>query len=496
MRKRKRKTESTRLRAQKRRQREEAAFFTEYSAPFDAMDEEMIRARVERSRLRREQKLFHREKQRKKQRKRRLVTVLAGVSVLAAAFFSFRWVRNTFFVQTLSALPTIRSEALQKIENQLLVTDTEGRALTKAERNADVQELTDSLEKWMPAVYRGALGDNSFSEATQATRQTAEEASSDMQFFYALREMVRALQEDKTSVLNPADYFSLQRELGHAFYEVSSPYGKIIDSVRTSDRYQRLLEEQRADSSSENKPMEETALSVRTEGSCAIVSGLAFSEERIETDRAALLEQQAQIFAASTLIFDLRGCTGESELYWCRALVPLFAQNDVGASTTVFFRDSAPEFLDYLSVRENVPEFDLDDDRTPISMLLPSELQEKISDLNYGKKITYSIPKQEGAAFSGSVYLLVDEGTKNAADTFASFCQTTHIATIAGKTTGGGGWELPPILVQLPHSGYLLRMRCGVALSPDETRLQETGTVPDFSLEDGDLLEVLLSRLS
>ena len=495
MRKKKKQNKSARLRAKKRRQRDEAAFFSESTTSFDAWDEEMIHARVERSRLRREQKLFHREKQRKKQRKRRIFSVLTGAAVLVIGFFSFRWVRDTFFVQTLSELPTIRNEALQKIENELLVTDTKGRSLTQAERSADVQQLLDSLENWMPTVYRTALEKSSFLEATQTTRRAAEEATSDAQFFYALREMVRAQQEDKTDILDPVAYFSLQRELGSAFYEVSSPYGKVIDSPRASERYQRLLDEQKADPSLEIQPMEENALSVRTEGSTVIVSGLAFSTERIETDRAVLTEQQAQIGAATTLVFDLRGCAGESEMYWCRALVPLFAQNDVGASTTVFFRDSMPDFLDYLSVRENVPEFDLDDDRTSISMLLPAELQEEISDMNYGKKLTYSIPKQDDTQFSGSVYLLVDEGTKNAADTFASFCQATHIATIAGKSTGGGGWELPPILVQLPHSGYILRMRSGVALSPDETHLQKKGTVPDFSLEEGDLLESLLSRL-
>ncbi|MDY3052407.1 MAG: S41 family peptidase [Ndongobacter sp.] len=486
--------------------------------------DQTLQQRIEASRRRQEQKRKAKDILRRRRRHRRILVFLCLACSLTAAVFAWRWIRRNVLSDTLTSIPHIREEANTAIGTHLLVSDTAGRELTSAERQSDVDLLRRTIEQTVPKINAPGLAADTYEADAAALAEKAIQASTDLDFYNALQELVALLGDSASRVLSPVEYYSLKSSVGQGYFEADSPYAHILSTARTTDRYRRLLtalpftapsSEKKKEASSEQKTAQALApsglpaaleehiapsspyLNYYHNGNIAVLSGLDFRDSCVGAHRDTLKELAQQAAASSVLVIDLRGKAGLSDLYWSEDLVPLFAPIDVGVSSTIYFKGGFDSFVDHLSTQEKLTEFDLQDTREAVSMLLPQQLQSDLAEMTYGKKMTFSVPKNPGAApFTGSVILLVDSQTGGSCETFASFCAQSKLCTIAGQPTAGTGWNLPPFLLELPHSGYVVALRTGVAIDPASSSLQKAaGVVPDTVLNGADLLSELLATL-
>lgn len=88
-------------------------------------------------------------------------------------------------------------------------------------------------------------------------------------------------------------------------------------------------------------------------------------------------------------------------------------------------------------------------------------------------------PKGDSKRFSGKIWVLIDDNSYSAAETFAYFCKATGFASLVGRPSGGDGVCCVPIYVNLPESGMIMRYSLAYGLNPDGTCNEEVGTQPD-----------------
>jgi hypothetical protein len=92
-------------------------------------------------------------------------------------------------------------------------------------------------------------------------------------------------------------------------------------------------------------------------------------------------------------------------------------------------------------------------------------------------------PASKPFSFDGEVYVLADNNTLSAADSFAAVMQRSGLAKVAGANTVGWGQTYQSkMLYALPHSGILFYMDAELTLNPDGTLDNFTGVLPDVFL--------------
>lgn len=130
---------------------------------------------------------------------------------------------------------------------------------------------------------------------------------------------------------------------------------------------------------------------------------------------------------------------------------------------------------------------------------LPSFCEEDAALLAYGFPWPVTIPSGLGdSAFTGEVWVLVDNDTAAAAETFAKALQTQRLATIVGTQTLGapmllGHGENAAIAI-LPHTGVIVAW-CPIYLTDMDGRLVNAHHVTPDHIIDGqtDTLEAVLN---
>lgn len=99
-------------------------------------------------------------------------------------------------------------------------------------------------------------------------------------------------------------------------------------------------------------------------------------------------------------------------------------------------------------------------------------------------KVTRTIqPAAESFNFNGSVYVLTDNNTLSAGDSFASVMQRTSLAKIIGtNTVGWGQGYMAKMPYALPNSGLIFYLDSELTLNQDGTLNNYRGVLPDVIL--------------
>lgn len=501
------------------------------SRPVSQTGDTDMEQRIQDSIIRQKRKQKHKLARRKAKKARRTKLLLSAVFLVAFALIAVFVVKKYILTDPIQSIPDLRANTIAEINADLQVTDTSNRQLTSAEREADVNQLMEYLDAVPQA---NALGKNSegLPQLMATFKEEALNAENDAAYFAILERMVLALGDPQSAIVSVDHYNRLAKEIGSGFYEPDSTYAKSLRDSRVVARYQRLQdeltaanEEAQAEESTETvegdtpaeteastepeaseeaveppTPVEEEVILPRLwtiEGTnIAVIDQLDFSEQATGLHAEILEQHFEQANSANAIIIDLRNQSGQSSSYWAKNILPYISTGNVGASSMIYFPQGFDSYMDYLSVHEQLVEFDLQEDRDAISMLTPQTVQDQITDLDFQKKITYSVLPSNKKVVSNSVVLLVDGTTTGAAETFADFCLANSIVAVAGQPTGGKGWNVPPFLVKLDHSGLLVSLNVGVPLTRDESALQKDAKVlPSISLEGGDLIQLLVNRL-
>ncbi|QOR34807.1 hypothetical protein IMX26_15300 [Clostridium sp. 'deep sea'] len=120
--------------------------------------------------------------------------------------------------------------------------------------------------------------------------------------------------------------------------------------------------------------------------------------------------------------------------------------------------------------------------------ILPNYPPELTTNFKFILNREEKISPKDPIDFIGKIYVLINNKVYSSAESLALFCKNTGFATLVGERTKGDGGGFSPILVKLPNSGLLLRMRLQMVLNRDGSANAEYGTAPDIEVKAAEAL--------
>lgn len=179
-----------------------------------------------------------------------------------------------------------------------------------------------------------------------------------------------------------------------------------------------------------------------------------------------------------TLIIDIRGNSGGSDLYWGN-IVSMLVDKSINVNGFILLRDG--EIIDNYIQRRG---FSLSNINSLLDLDLKNIPNEVGRSFNSYMKLGYTINSTKVSNFNGKIYLLVDGSVYSSSESFAIFAKDTEFATLIGQRTGGDGGGIDPVLFNLPNSGIIVRMSAGMYLTPSGVCNEEHKTTPDYVVND------------
>lgn len=211
-----------------------------------------------------------------------------------------------------------------------------------------------------------------------------------------------------------------------------------------------------------------------------------FFQEFIESDNIAI-----QGFMKSSggkykkLIIDVRGNSGGEPVSWMENLMQPLLKETVSYDCVTAVKKS---YFSRMNLR--YPYYRL----TTSNHLLDREINHisKIDKINYEGlddsewtvyKITRALSPQNSFPFDGQVYVIADNDTLSAADSFVSAVRATKLGKVVGTNTlGWGNVFMQPNMCAMPNSGLMLWMDVEMPYNCDGTVTSIYGTKPDVNL--------------
>lgn len=188
-------------------------------------------------------------------------------------------------------------------------------------------------------------------------------------------------------------------------------------------------------------------------------------------------------------IIDIRGNGGGSDTYWGRNIIMPNIDGAYEVSHVALVRGKkSVAYLEKSFGEKLSPVSSLDVKK--LSGLNPADLAlaTHYTEFDFGMSKTGGTP-----AYTGRIWLLVDERVYSASEKLAIFCKDTGFATIVGTPTGGDGIGIDPLAFALPNSGIAFRFSAMQGLNLDGSCNEEFGTTPDILCKPGeDALELCL----
>lgn len=98
-------------------------------------------------------------------------------------------------------------------------------------------------------------------------------------------------------------------------------------------------------------------------------------------------------------------------------------------------------------------------------------------------QISREVKPSNRYAFDGDLYVLMDQASASATETYLDAIKRTGFATLLGQRSAGamGGYIIAPVM-RLPESGMIFRMEADLDINPDGTFNELTGVRPDVEL--------------
>ncbi len=325
-------------------------------------------------------------------------------------------------------------------------------------------------------------------------RQSVAESKHDLDFAEAMDRMLRDLHQGHTHLLSPNEYAAFVAMLSEpALREMHQVkvMNLVLQEPDVIERYQiwgKAVKVSTAPNLGAVIPKDNVITRIEVPDQVAYLRLASMAE--YADDDARIADFLASISDYPYLIIDIRSNGGGSDLTWMKKIVAPLLQSPISYTSYKVLRggDLAEN---YWGVQRNLLPIDV----LPKAPCYPPEV---FSDFRYAEKTEATI-KPSGSGFGGEIYLLVNRGVFSASEGFACFAKCTGWATLVGQRTGGDGMGSTPILIKLPESGLLVRMRLEMTLNPNGSSNSEYGTAPDITVaptEDSlsKTLELIQSR--
>lgn len=361
------------------------------------------------------------------------------------------------------------------------LADTTNRELTVKEKLNDFETMYDAIKESHPAYFSDGKIYDAFFESKSTYKERIGSTQSDKEFLDVLSEALASLQSPGTKIVDAKEY-SLYSKL----YRNYTPWLRTLESPRVLQRYKKLGYSESATYDSA------LILDIPVEKKVAYIKVKEFTPDFSE-DKLKIHDFLKTLEAIPFLVIDLRGSQGKSSDYWMESIVaPLIDESVVFEGIECIQGTLFDDYIGFMSDPDKSVHVRTDENRNSASQL--KDLQKeglKIDGVDYYKKMSMGIAPTHKVNFYGTIFILQDKETKDAADMFCKFANQTGFAETVGQTTAGGGTFLFPGLLELPQSGLLLQMPIGFAADKHQVPLRKT--VPQVALNsDVDNLNKLL----
>ncbi|WP_150270628.1 S41 family peptidase [Paenibacillus tepidiphilus] len=317
----------------------------------------------------------------------------------------------------------------------------------------------------------------------EAYRDTLAATGDDAQFFESFNQILGELHNLHTYLLNP-DMYAYMRE-SYRNEPTLQPWNDILQQPQVERRYGVSdhaagpgAETGGKDGTIQAIPVNKANVMKRIleQGQSAYVWIRSFAKEQIDYDGPMIRDFLQEIKDYRTLIIDIRGNGGGSQMYWMNMVEQLIDQPLPDRKYLLFTGDEYQQpFLKSMGYEtQPISRLDLDS--------LPNHPPETTQAFTSYFVSSYNIPPAP-VGFKGDIYLIVDEGVYSSSESFASYAKNTGFATLIGEKTGGDGIGITPIFAALPNSGYVLNFSWVLGLTKDGTCNEEFKTVPDVTVD-------------
>ena len=185
------------------------------------------------------------------------------------------------------------------------------------------------------------------------------------------------------------------------------------------------------------------------------------------------------------LIIDVRGNTGGELTYWMDLLLrPLLKEavelKNITAIKKAFLHNSEIRLPMYRLIYNN----DLLDSKTHHLLAVRNSVLPALSIKEWQVyEITRKLTPCNTFPFHGEVFIIADNDSLSAADSFVTAVRELKLGTVVGANTYGWGNAFSgPMLFALPNSGLIFRMDIEAAYNTDGRISSIYGTKPDIEL--------------
>lgn len=294
----------------------------------------------------------------------------------------------------------------------------------------------------------------------------------DAEFFVAIGEILRDLNNDHTHVFNGEVYNRYYKHFHPMEHEVLNyerskaryGFGGNVDEIKIDPNSNFLISDE---------PVLKTDILIEDE--LAYLKIRSMSAYHITEDYAKVNDFLKEVEDYDKLIIDIRGNGGGFDDYWGN-IVRFLIDETKTMEYYSFFKGDYRDKYEMYKVPFAKP---IDKLSEEVLQNLPPEVKDFDKfDTNYIVMQPWNV-----LDFSGKVYLLVDKYVFSSSEKFASFAKDTGFATLVGETTGGDRVfpEIP--FAYLPNSGLVIRFSAELGINADGTINMETRTVPDIEVD-------------
>ncbi|MEM5244105.1 S41 family peptidase [Thermoanaerobacter sp. CM-CNRG TB177] len=369
--------------------------------------------------------------------------------------------------------------------------------LTERQKIEDFEYMYDILKDNYAHFYEvKKMYGYDWLEHKKKFKEKIKKTKNNLEFYYALNDILLKLHDGHTRVLDPGTYKYLLESVNLKPYEdilrKSESSYKMWEKIFKNAHEESKLE----DYFSRTRKKENVVTEIVVPGKVAYLKIYSFlidyhkEGEEYKKEREMIYDFLKSIKNYQYLFIDISDNKGGNGQYWLEAIIGPLRDKLKGVENLSIEEIFLVRGGDYVvKILENfVPDLKNNTiDKLPMYNLLPMEVKKSFRYYLTMKHTIKDFEKYlkdiDPVGFNGKIFLVISRATCSAANDFAKFCKETGFATLIGeRTTGDGGWFMPDIMC-LPNSGLIVRFDGAMIINQDGTSYFETGTIPDIEIK-------------
>lgn len=370
----------------------------------------------------------------------------------------------------------------EKIQEQGAL-ETLKTEFTTEELLKDYDALWDILETdylFLPELEQRGVDVDTIKEETR--KQISERPMDVATFYVILEDMMRDLRGDDWLGIAHLGLLDFQTyEILHQVYskeEVLGGWGNAVENLQTQKTYEKLSEELVA---SDKRYVRIEPIEGRYDASRKMVVFRAASfYVTFEEEDGEFIQNYINTLDGAPIehiVFDITGNVGGFKNCWMDTITSPFGGNyewehwwylqntDLTKSYVSYFESWESKPISQMPKTHPIPEF--------VWQLGLTHFIHTTEEFCWEGTLS-------GNALTAKRWVLTDNYSYSAADSFAGFCKDTGWATLVGRRTRGDGCATSPLYVALPNTGILVCFSAILAENASGDLNTLYGTSPDF----------------